>query len=98
MIIRLSNDLALYLNDKRKQLKMSQSKVLVVERFHRKWSRDHNYIFRMPQEDMCQSLGYSPNLKYQSDGGPGIKEIMQLLNGSNQPQKDRDAFFKCTSR
>lgn len=75
-------------------LQFEDVKALVVERFDRKWSRDNRYILRLPQEDLCQSLGYSPNLKYQSDGGPGIKEVMQLLNGSQQPQKDRDDFFR----
>ncbi|HEI6740405.1 TPA: type II toxin-antitoxin system HipA family toxin [Legionella pneumophila] len=79
---------------KSKILQFEDEKVLVVERFDRKWSRDNRYILRLPQEDLCQALGYSPNLKYQSDGGPGIKEIMQLLNGSQQPQKDRDEFFR----
>lgn len=77
-----------------KILQFEDEKVLVVKRFDRKWSRDGRYILRLPQEDLCQALGYSPNLKYQSDGGPGIKEIMQLLNGSRQPQKDRDDFFR----
>lgn len=75
-------------------LQFEEEKVLVVERFDRKWSRDNRYLLRLPQEDLCQALGYSPNLKYQSDGGPSIKEIMQLLNGSQSPQKDRDAFFR----
>lgn len=79
---------------KSKILQFEDEKVLVVERFDRKWSRDNRYILRLPQEDLCQALGYSPNLKYQSEGGPGIKEIMQLLNGSLQPQKDRDEFFR----
>lgn len=69
-------------------------KVLVVERFDRKISADHTWIMRLPQEDMCQALGFSPNLKYQSDGGPGIKDIMQLLLGSIQPAEDRDIFFR----
>jgi serine/threonine-protein kinase HipA len=43
---------------------------------------------------MCQALGYSPNLKYQSDGGPGIKEIMNLLLGSKNAIEDRDQFFR----
>lgn len=75
-------------------LQFEDVKALVVERFDRKWSLNYDRIFRLPQEDLCQSLGYSPNLKYQSDGGPGIKDVMQLLNGSLQPQKDRDDFFR----
>ncbi|MBI5448025.1 MAG: type II toxin-antitoxin system HipA family toxin [Gammaproteobacteria bacterium] len=68
-------------------------KTLIVERFDRKLSKEGNIILRLPQEDMCQALGVSPNLKYQSDGGPGIKDIMQLLLGSADPTKDRDMFF-----
>ncbi len=69
-------------------------KVLIVERFDRKLSRDKTWIMRLPQEDMCQALGFSPNLKYQSDGGPGIKDIMQLLLGSTNPAEDRDRFYR----
>lgn len=68
-------------------------KALIVERFDRKLSNDGKRIFRLPQEDMCQALGFSPNLKYQSDGGPGIENIMKLLLGSADAIKDRDTFF-----
>ncbi|BDM79192.1 hypothetical protein AM10699_20600 [Acaryochloris marina MBIC10699] len=69
-------------------------KVLVVERFDRKWSRDGTWLMRLPQEDMCQVLGIASSQKYQADGGPGIVEIMKILIGSNQPQIDREQFFK----
>lgn len=69
-------------------------KVLIVERFDRKISADKTWIMRLPQEDTCQALGFSPNLKYQSDGGPGIKDIMQLLLGSTNPSEDRDIFYR----
>lgn len=69
-------------------------KVLVVERFDRKLSEDNRWIVRLPQEDMCQALGIPPEQKYQSDGGPGIKEIMDLLLGSEQPNHDRELFFQ----
>jgi serine/threonine-protein kinase HipA len=69
-------------------------KVLVVERFDRRWSKDGTWLMRLPQEDMCQALGVSPNLKYQSDGGPGIDKIMQILLGSKQAEADRETFFR----
>ncbi|WP_010478705.1 HipA domain-containing protein [Acaryochloris sp. CCMEE 5410] len=69
-------------------------KVLVVERFDRKWSRDGSWLMRLPQEDMCQVFGVASIKKYQADGGPGIVEIMKILIGSNQPQVDREQFFK----
>jgi serine/threonine-protein kinase HipA len=68
--------------------------VLVVERFDRRWSRDGSWLMRLPQEDMCQALGYSPALKYESHGGPGIAEIMTLLLGSRRAMHDRETFFR----
>lgn len=75
-------------------LKFEDVKVLVVKRFDRKLSQDGSWIMRLPQEDMCQVLGVSPNLKYQADGGPGIKDIMQLLLGSADVVNDRDLFYR----
>ncbi|KTC79956.1 HipA protein, DNA binding regulator [Legionella cherrii] len=69
-------------------------KVLSVKRFDRRLSRDKSWIMRLPQEDMCQALGVSYNIKYQSDGGPGIKEIMNLLLGSANSIADRDMFYR----
>jgi len=72
----------------------ADKKVLIVERFDRKWSRDGKWLMRLPQEDMCQALGYSPALKYESHGGPGIAEIMTLLLGSRSSNLDRETFFR----
>lgn len=69
-------------------------KVLVVTRFDRRMSKDGTWLMRLPQEDMCQALGYSPALKYQVDGGPGISEIMALLLGSEQAILDRQRFYQ----
>jgi len=66
-------------------------KALVVERFDRR--PGEGWIMRLPQEDMCQALGYSPNLKYESDGGPGIAEIMRFLRQSHQAGPDRERFY-----
>jgi serine/threonine-protein kinase HipA len=68
------------------------TKVLVVERFDRRLG--DGWIMRLPQEDMCQALGYSPNIKYESDGGPGISEIMRFLLQSHESKQDREVFFK----
>jgi serine/threonine-protein kinase HipA len=69
-------------------------KVLVVERFDRRWSANGKWLMRLPQEDMCQALGVSPSLKYQSDGGPGIADIMKVLLGSRHADADRETFFR----
>ena len=68
--------------------------VLVVERFDRAWSADRSWLMRLPQEDMCQALGYPSHLKYESDGGPSMDKILSLLNGSTQAAKDKHNFIK----
>ena len=69
-------------------------KVLVVQRFDRRWADDRSWLIRLPQEDMCQALNISPALKYESDGGPGMERIMALLLGSAKALADRRLFLK----
>ncbi len=66
--------------------------VIVVERFDRSWRED--VLYRLPQEDLCQALGTPSHRKYESDGGPGILDVMAFLNGAVDPFKDRLAFMK----
>lgn len=68
------------------------TKVLIVERFDRLWSKDT--IYRLPQEDFCQALGLSSDMKYESDGGPSIVGIMDVLNESDHRDRDRQQFLK----
>ncbi len=69
-------------------------KVLVVERFDRAFAEDGTWIIRHPVEDMCQANGIAPALKYESDGGPGISPIMDLLQSSLRPEDDRKQFMQ----
>lgn len=71
-----------------------EREVLIVERFDRRYSDDKSWIIRQPQEDMCQALGVASGLKYETDGGPGIHKIMELLRSSINPDKDRKQFMK----
>ena len=71
-----------------------QKKVLIVERFDRRWSTSGSWLMRLPQEDFCQALGVAPALKYESNGGPGIKDVMRLLLGSRFATQNRELFFK----
>ena len=70
-------------------------RVLIVERFDRLWTEDQR-LLRLPQEDSCQALSVPPNLKYESDGGPGITDILKLLRGSDEPLSDQRSFLKAT--
>ncbi len=66
---------------------------LVIERFDRKWT-DEGRLLRLPQEDFCQALSVPPGLKYQSLGGPGIIDGLNLLKGSDNPREDQKALLK----
>ena len=74
--------------------RFGETKALVVERFDRKLSVKGDFWLRLPQEDMCQALGKSPTLKYESDGGPGMSDILELLRGSSRAEVDRGTFYK----
>ena len=71
----------------------ADTNALVSERFDRLFARDGRLI-RLPQEDCCQALSVPPTRKYQNAGGPGIVEICELLQGSDEPVRDRANFFK----
>ncbi len=68
-------------------------RALVVKRFDRQWTVD-NRLLRVPHEDFCQALGYPPGMKYQSDGGPGVRDGLDLLKASDQPEKDQLEFLR----
>lgn len=77
-----------------KILRFKTQKSLTVTRFDRKWIKFNEQIERLHQEDLCQALGYSVSRKYESDGGPGIVEIMEFLRESDAPNEDREIFFR----
>ncbi len=63
-------------------------KVLIVERFDRRWMDGGAWIARLPQEDFCQATGTPGDLKYESDGGPGIRAGLDLLGGGSNARAD----------
>ena len=84
---------ALGLETARTEVRVFDGKpVMVVERFDRIWQ--NGILYRLPQEDLCQALGVPPMRKYQSDGGPGIVDVMSFLNGAIAPYEDRLTFMK----
>lgn len=65
---------------------------IVVERYDR--ARAGNRWLRIHQEDMCQGLGLHPTRKYESDGGPGVRRIVELLREqSSSPDEDIQSFL-----
>lgn len=69
-------------------------KALIVERFDRRLARDGRWWMRLPQEDFCQALAVLPARKYESDGGPGMRRILDVLRGSEDAVSDRAMFFR----
>ncbi|MCX6892415.1 MAG: type II toxin-antitoxin system HipA family toxin, partial [Verrucomicrobia bacterium] len=67
--------------------------VLVVERFDRRWTSPDR-VMRLPQEDCCQALSFPPGQKYQTTGGPGMVNILDLLKGADFPWEDQRTFLK----
>ena len=63
-------------------------RVLVVERFDRKVAPNGEWIMRLPQEDFCQVTSVPPMLKYESDGGPGLKVLFDTLRRSENSAAD----------
>lgn len=73
--------------------RFEDQRALIVERFDRRLARSGQWWLRLPQEDMCQVFGLPSAKKYESDGGPGMLEILALLRQSDHAQ-DREHFFK----
>ena len=69
---------------------------IVIERYDRVM-RAGQYI-RVHQEDMCQALGVHPAMKYENEGGPGIRQIVDVLRQhSSHPEQDIKAFLDATA-
>src|SRR5580658_1423257 len=73
-------------------LRFQDEIAIVVERYDR--ARPGNRWVRIHQEDMCQALGLHPTRKYESDGGPGVRRIVELLREqSSSPDEDVQSFL-----
>jgi serine/threonine-protein kinase HipA len=76
-----------------KMVTFGARKVLAIERFDRALQAG-GWIARLPQEDFCQALGLPSSLKYESDGGPGMRDILRILDGSSKAIADKRAFVR----
>ncbi len=64
---------------------------IVVERYDR--VRTETGLRRVHQEDMCQAFAIAPTRKYQSEGGPGIRDIVELLTANSTSHAEDVATF-----
>jgi serine/threonine-protein kinase HipA len=81
-------------------------KALLVRRFDRRWvgaderavhatgflPKKNVWIARLPQEDFCQATARPPTRRYESDGGPSMSEILEILASSAAAERDRSNF------
>ena len=66
---------------------------LIVERYDRDLT--HDPIRRLHQEDVCQALGIPSDRKYQNEGGPGIRETVELLrSATGVPAQELPRFWE----
>lgn len=62
-------------------------KILLIKRYDR--IMDSDVLKRLHQEDFCQAMGLPHELKYQAEGGPGLKACFDLIRAySANPIKD----------
>ena len=73
-------------------LTFGRQRVLSVKRFDRQLHSSGKWLMRLPQEDFCQALGVAPHLKYEADGGPGIRSIAAVLRNSFNSVEDLRTF------
>lgn len=89
--MRLANRLGLAAASTR-VIEVGDVTALAVIRFDRqaygsRWVRIH-------QEDMCQALGVHPSLRYENEGGPGVSDILGVLQQCSDAKADTDRFFR----
>ena len=65
---------------------------IALERYDR--LRRDGQVLRVHQEDCCQALGVSPVDKYENTGGPGARDIVELLRArSRSAAEDTETFI-----
>ena len=64
---------------------------IIIERYDRR--RTERGLVRVHQEDVCQAAGTPPTRKYENEGGPGARKIIELLRAySGRREEDVSTF------
>jgi serine/threonine-protein kinase HipA len=78
--------------------RFGRHEVLVVERFDRTVETgagpDGDRIVRRPQEDLCQALGVPGARRREADGGPGLRDLLRVLDAGTNAAADKAALVK----
>jgi len=68
--------------------------LFIIARYDRSRNKD-GQIVRLHQEDFCQALGFLPDQKYESEGGPSLQQCFTLLEQKSiRPAADRMALLR----
>ena len=71
-------------------------RLFIIARYDRNRDKD-GHVVRLHQEDFCQALGFLPDQKYESEGGPSLKHCFTLLQEKSiRPAADRMALLRWT--
>ncbi|MBI1759791.1 MAG: type II toxin-antitoxin system HipA family toxin [Actinobacteria bacterium] len=70
-------------------------RTFVVQRYDRD-VLDDGSVERIHQEDMCQALSVRPEGKYEDEGGPSARKIIELLRGVQTVDQARDSVERFT--
>jgi serine/threonine-protein kinase HipA len=91
--MRLARAASLPVADVERATTVSGLPYLIVERYDRDLT--HDPIRRLHQEDVCQALGIPSDRKYQNEGGPGIRETVELLRSATAvPAQELPRFWE----
>jgi serine/threonine-protein kinase HipA len=70
-----------------KVMRFQDQVAIVIERYDRQ--RTDAGLIRVHQEDACQALAILPTIKYENEGGPGARAIVELIRTfSGRPDDD----------
>ncbi len=71
------------------------ARTLISTRYDRRRAADGQWL-RLHQEDLLQAMTYPPSKKYQTDGGPSVRNVSALLGTLTLVDREqvRTAFFE----
>lgn len=88
--LRLASELGL-ITANSAVMRFKDEVAVAIERYDRQ--RMDGHILRVHQEDLCQALAILPTSKYENEGGPGVKESIELIRTvSTSPHTDAQSF------
>jgi serine/threonine-protein kinase HipA len=71
-------------------------RLFIITRYDRSRDKDGRMV-RLHQEDFCQALGFLPDQKYETEGGPSLQQCFKLLQEKSiRPAADRMALLRWT--